>query len=355
MPDRANQNTTSGAATDKRAISLIVPVHNTAEWLTRCFDSIDAQTFKDFELIVVDDASSDNSPALIDNYVSLHPGALKLTHGSCRGLSAARNTGIAAAQGSYLAFLDSDDWLEPCFLEALYFAVSSTGSQVAQIEYGQSFKEESFDQPAHVEVKVLQGVDAACDMLERDEYSVWCRLYETSLLKSLGDAPFVEGLTCEDRVFNMQILPKSTKVAQSNSLAYHYFQNLGSLSLGGLTKRGLDLLEADSRMVAAAKATGDSRLFELAKDRQAKGAYSLLVKWARFGITDSSFGEEEASKAVRELQTRYVEDYPRLMKSHLSAPKRFVAWELRYCPALLKAEFAVYNCVKGVNRNKEAQ
>lgn len=332
-------------------ISLIVPVHNQSDWLARCFSSIEAQTFSGFEVLLVDDGSTDVSAQMCKEWASGRARVRVLTHEECRGLSAARNTGIAAARGTWLAFLDSDDWVEPTFLESLYSAATSNSDvQVAQVEYAECFDEASLTQPAQLTLRCISGLKAAKDMLCADKYAVWCRLYDAQLVRSLGEQPFVEGLTCEDRIFNMRLLPKAAHVVQSNRVEYHYFQNKGSLSLGGLTKRGLDLLKADNLMVAAACATGDVELEKLARDRQAKGAYSLLVKHARFGVCDEALSGKAGQQTLVMLRERYVADYPRLMKSDLPASKKVIAWELRHAPALARAEFAVYNTLSGVGR-----
>lgn len=338
------------ASVNTKVISLIVPIHNQERWLSRCFASIDSQTFFAFETILVDDASTDSSGALAAEYVALHPKAQLVTHDECKGLSAARNAGIAKAQGDYLAFLDSDDWLEPEFLETLYMAAKEHDADVAQVAYVESSTFAEPEQPECEQVNVLSGEDAAAAMLHADKYAVWCRLYRRSLVEKLGEEPFVSGLTCEDRVFNMRVLPMAQTVACSNRVEYHYFQNMGSLSFCGLSEKGMDLLQADNLMVAAAEDSGNEELLELARDRQAKGAYSLLVKWARFGITDENLQGQRADEVLTHLKERYVADYPRLIKSEMSTAKKLVAWQLRYMPSVLKAEFALYNALTGIKR-----
>lgn len=107
-------------------ISVIVPVYNCDDYLTRCLDSISSQTFQDFECIVVDDGSSDTSPAICDKYAE-HDARFSVIHQKNAGVSAARNAGIDACSGEWLAFVDSDDWCEPNMLEDMYNAVQMTG------------------------------------------------------------------------------------------------------------------------------------------------------------------------------------------------------------------------------------
>ena len=95
-------------------ISVIVPVYNVERYLTRCIDSILAQTYQNFELILVDDGSTDGSGTLCDSYMK-KDSRIKVIHKKNGGLSDARNSGIDAAEGEFLSFIDSDDWVRPDF------------------------------------------------------------------------------------------------------------------------------------------------------------------------------------------------------------------------------------------------
>ncbi len=101
-------------------ISVVVPVYNVAPYLRRCLDSLLAQTFRDFELVLVDDGSTDGSSAICDEYAEAEGRgvAVRVFHQSNTGVSAARNRGMAEARGCYISFVDADDWVEPGFLEA---------------------------------------------------------------------------------------------------------------------------------------------------------------------------------------------------------------------------------------------
>lgn len=332
-------------------ISVIVPVSNALLHLQRCLDSLVTQTCSSFEIVVVDDASDDGSGVWLDQYASVHEGVLVIHHACPLGVSAARNTGIAAAKGMYFAFADADDWAEPTMLETLHRAITSTNSQVAHIEHRLCSAEETFRQPFEERMYVMSGVEAAEKMLEREEYAVWSRLYESDLVRSLGDEPFPVGLTCEDRVFNMRVLPKARFVVASNRIEYHYFMTMGSISYGGLSRRAMDIFKADELMVADARTFGGARLIDLALDRQAKGAFSMLVKYARFGITDVALSGKAGQEILVALRRRFISDYPRLIASNLPISKRIVAWQLRYIPMLVRAEFSFYNRISGVRGN----
>lgn len=100
-------------------ISVIVPVYNVEKYLSRCIDSILSQTFTDFELLLVDDGSTDKSGEICDEYAKTDA-RIKVFHTENRGVSAARNLGIKEASADWISFVDSDDWVEDKYLSDLY-------------------------------------------------------------------------------------------------------------------------------------------------------------------------------------------------------------------------------------------
>ena len=111
-------------------ISVIIPVYKVEDYLTACVESVLAQTYQTFEIILVDDGSPDNCPQMCDEFAA-RDSRIRVIHKPNGGLSSARNAGIDGAKGEYLAFLDSDDLWTPLFLERLYRAIGETGADLA--------------------------------------------------------------------------------------------------------------------------------------------------------------------------------------------------------------------------------
>src|SRR3954447_26797439 len=111
-------------------LSVVVPIYNVEDYLAPCLDSIAAQTFKDLEVVMVNDGSTDSSPAIAEAYAARDP-RFKLVHRPNGGLGAARNTGIEHATGTFLAFVDSDDLLPADAYERLVGTLRETGSDFA--------------------------------------------------------------------------------------------------------------------------------------------------------------------------------------------------------------------------------
>lgn len=327
-------------------LSVVVPLYNVEPFLDRCLASLEAQTLHGIEIVLVDDSSTDSTLSKAAEYAERNASWRIIRHEANRGLSAARNTGIAAAKGEFIGFVDSDDWVEPTMFETLLRIALKSECDIAQVQYElRSTTGKPAAQPNET-TRTMTGTEALKEMLLSEKYAVWFMLYKRSLLGPIGPW-FPEGLTCEDRVFNSKFLPKAHSVAASNRIEYYYFRNLGSLSHSGLTLRGLDLLEADKRVVSNVDMLGDEALSKLARERAAKGSYSLLVKWARFGATDPNLNESEV---LPSLWNDFRKNYQTLTHSPLSAPKKLVAWQLRHCPALLKLEFSIYNAIAKATR-----
>ena len=115
-------------------ISIIVPVYNMEKYLARCVDSIIAQTYDKIEIILVDDGSTDNSSSMCDHYARKDE-RIKVVHKLNGGLSDARNAGFAVATGSYIGYVDSDDWIEPDMYEKMYYACVENDAELAVCRY----------------------------------------------------------------------------------------------------------------------------------------------------------------------------------------------------------------------------
>lgn len=118
----------------KPKISIIVPVYKAEPYLRKCIDSILNQTFKDFELILVDDGSPDRCGEICDEY-ALKDSRIKIIHKENSGRSSARNVGLDIAQGEYIGFVDSDDWIEPDMYEVLYSKAKIESADIIALNY----------------------------------------------------------------------------------------------------------------------------------------------------------------------------------------------------------------------------
>jgi len=206
--------TTEGQGAASPRVSVIMPAYNAASSIARSVDSVLAQTHRDLELIIVDDASTDGTTALIERYANRDARVRPLLQARNAGVAAARNAGIAAASGAYIAFLDSDDWWHPRKLELSLAQMQSAGARVSYSAY-QRISEDG---------RVLSHVNPPAtlthaDMLRSNFIGNLTGMYE----RSLGDGEFPR-MGHEDYVFWLQMVRKTgtaVRVDHDEPLAFY--------------------------------------------------------------------------------------------------------------------------------------
>lgn len=211
-------------------ISVIVPVYRVEQYLPQCVDSILAQTLSDIEVILVDDGSPDRCPAICDEYAA-RDSRVRVIHQENGGLSAARNAGIERANGEYLCFIDSDDWISPEYCKRLWEAVNSTGADMAacrMARFSGEVREQGQVSFEPVEATVMEYADFLRRQMGRQiEMGVCNRLFHRSVFNTLR---FMPGRLHEDIVFAGDLLSlEGCRVAYVDLPLYDYRQREDSI------------------------------------------------------------------------------------------------------------------------------
>lgn len=207
-------------------ISIIVPVYNMEQYLERCMESIINQTYPTLEIILVDDGSTDRSPQLCDAYAK-KDSRIRVVHKPNGGLSDARNAGLAIATGTYIGYVDSDDWIELDMYERMYSACVENGAQLAVCRYA---SEHSADAACHS----MESGSGTVVPLSREELlkiyicghdkyiiynSVWSKLFHRDLVQ---DMLFPKGRNSEDIMYTTRAFCKLKKAVYLDTSLYHY-------------------------------------------------------------------------------------------------------------------------------------
>lgn len=247
-------------------ISIIVPVYKVQLLLERCVDSILGQTFPDFELILVDDGSPDDSGRICDEYARKDSRVLVI-HQHNGGLSAARNTGIAwvfaNSDSQWLMFVDSDDWIREDCLQKLYDAAVEHNCSLSACGFYRTAGE-AFPEEAGNETVCLSADDFYCgQMADMIPVSAWGKLYHRSLFRELR---YPVGKLHEDEFTTYLAVYASERVAATTSRMYAYYQNLGGITLSKWNPRRLHALEAMKEQMEYAKNKGNDRFLRKASD-----------------------------------------------------------------------------------------
>ena len=226
-------------------LSIIVPVYKVENYLPKCIDSILAQTFTDFELILVEDGSPDNCPALCDA-AAAKDARIRVLHQKNGGLSAARNAGLDAARGAWIGFVDSDDYIAPEMYEALYHAVKSTGADLALCDYAEVDEAGASCPQMHVS---LSGVELTGQELLKKASGLmvqlaWNKLYRRAIFAQLR---YPEGKLNEDLFLIPEVCLQIQKAVVVPKVLYYYVQRSGSIMGKNKTLRHYDAAEAAQR------------------------------------------------------------------------------------------------------------
>lgn len=200
-------------------ISVLVPVYNTEPYLERCVDSILAQTYRNFELVIVDDCSPDGAGALADRLAEGDGRIAVFHHARNTGLSGARNTGLEHSRGEFVTFVDSDDWVEPDYLEYLHGVMEATdaGIGISRHHFTSRYRQQVEDD----EIASISPEDFLCGIFyNRINIAVWNKMYRRSVI---SDKRFIlESKTGEGMQFNSRVAPKASRVGVGLRRVYTY-------------------------------------------------------------------------------------------------------------------------------------
>ncbi len=231
-------------------VSVIIPVYNVGEYLQTCIDSVKRQTYKDLQIILVDDGSTDGSGLICDK-AAKEDDRIRVIHRTNGGLSAARNSGIEEAHGEYICFIDSDDWVDESFVERLYQLAEKDNADVAACGYyrtgseeeaADAVKDREWEKTVH-----YTNIQAVRELIEEKNVKsvVWNKLFKRKLWLHTR---FPEGRFHEDEFTTYRVLWEASGVVETDRILYFYRERPSSITGdpgdGVRRKRAFDVAEA---------------------------------------------------------------------------------------------------------------
>lgn len=208
-------------------VSVIVPVYNCENYIARCIQSLLAQTLHEIEIIAIDDGSTDKSGAILDRYAE-EDQRLRVFHQENGGVAAARNKGLQYAQGTYIGFVDGDDYVEPNMYEELFVAVDGR-ADMAICGYDLQFMDRTVPRlPAQKAsfVNITQPADFFIEYFWKSP-NLWDKIYHRELIQNYKLS--FSGDIGEDLLFNLRLLLYLNSAGIVNKVLYHYVQRKGSI------------------------------------------------------------------------------------------------------------------------------
>lgn len=216
-------------------ISVIIPVYNVEKFLSRCLDSVLAQTFEDFEVVCINDGSTDRSGEILKEYAKID-GRIRVYRQKNRGLSVARNNGLNYSNGEYIYFLDSDDTIHPQCLEIIYFFSTKYDAELVQFrQMDYSIKNGLDSNPfvKNIDIKSIKIYETNKPVFlgthkgeYKIEFTATSKLYKRSLLDNVD---FIPNIHFEDYPHTLAVLAKNPKTIVLNAVLYYYTVNPESI------------------------------------------------------------------------------------------------------------------------------
>lgn len=260
--------------TGKALVSIVVPVYQTEEYLPQCIGSLLEQSYRQIQILLVDDGSLDKSGELCDWYAA-QDDRITVIHQCNQGVSAARNVGIHAAEGTYIAFVDSDDWVDENYIEEMVRLLEQNGADAA-IVLSRGKK-----------INVWSGVEALRQLCyqKRFDTAPWGKLFRSELIKG---TLFPEGMFFEDLAVVCRMIGSANRVVAARGSHYHYRVNPAGTMNGGDVGRLLDELRAADQMYEYAEKSlnGDKRP---AASRKFSAYCQVLLK-----LPENNYAEERS-------------------------------------------------------------
>ena len=319
--------------TTMKKVSVIVPVYNVENYITKCLESLVSQTLQDMEIIIVNDGSTDNSQQIIDNFVKKYPEKIKAFIKDNGGLSDARNFGIDRAIGEFIGFVDSDDYVTPTMFEQMYLLGKKNNAEMVICnlqkvnELGEITQKlcQIPNMPERIDIK--QHFSIFADL----SYFACNKIFKKELF---DEKKFREGLHFEDIELIPQLLLKCKTIAQTQEYHYQYFERENSISKTH-TQKGLDILEAIKSVERAFKKSDYKEEKTVLKNFCIlEGIYTFLAYLAFVKNRDTyKYMSSELQKFIKERNIKKIEilKYRRFGRNYLlSLPIRKKLYYILY-------------------------
>lgn len=294
-------------------ISIITPVYNVEKYIHRCIDSILAQTVSDFELILVDDGSPDNCGAVCDEYAA-KDGRVRVIHQENRGQAAARNRALDVARGEYIAFVDSDDWVHPQYLEVLYRNIRDNQADVSVCGHRKVTEVVPFQEP-DPSAEVLSGGDfVRMGLTGKIPNRIWILCDKLFRRECFEHIRMPEGRINEDNATVYKVLYESRRVAFCDEILYFYFYNESSTVNQAFRRKHLDWLLVPEEMIRYFSEKQDGVLVDRCK-RMYLSALEDMFRKVKANLNEPAL-ERELREKLRQMYREEKTRYPITIRTH---------------------------------------
>lgn len=284
------------------SVSLIIPVYNVEKYLDKCLGSVEKQTFKDFEAVIVNDGSTDNSLEIIEKYTQRNDNFICFSTEN-NGLGGARNFGLSKAAGEYVVFLDSDDYISPDCLEKLYRAITDNESDIAVCNI-YDVKEDG----TVISTSKTNLCNVTTSLFESHQIlfnrpCAWAKMYRKSLFDGFS---YVSREWYEDIRLTPKLFLKANKITYIDDYLFFYVQRAGSIMNNSNAKRNLEIINAFDDLISYFKESGAYETY------QSELEYLVVEHIAVSGLTRVVLSKDKNKKAVLKKMEEYISGFENL-------------------------------------------
>lgn len=306
--------------------SIIVPVYNVEEYLQGCIDSILANDCSECEIILVDDGSTDGvCPEICDRNAAKHPGLIRVIHQENQGLGGARNTGLEAAKGEYVLFVDSDDTIDPRTLQILNARVEETHADIY------SFNLYSHDGKGKQElIQVAPSREEPFSLAECPEFlfalpAAWARLWRRDLFINTG-IRYPSRVWYEDIRTTTKLFASASAIVAMEDALYFYLARPGSIMRSSNIKRSREIMDAFDDILQWFRSRGYAELY-------ADQLCRLAVDHIRLAATVRAIRHDPHSPLIKEFNHYMYANFPEWEQnpylSQLPAKHKLLLWLMK--------------------------
>lgn len=291
-------------------ISIIVPIYNAEKYLDKCLNSLQIQTYSNIEIIMVDDGSADDSAQICKRYQAADP-RFKYVYQENAGVSSARNKGLDLAQGDFIGFCDSDDWVEADMYETLYDLAARNEADVSIISFIADMGQTALPFEDHSEELIFDSEGAIIEMHNegRFEGHLCNKIFKRSLFE---DVRFRTDITIfEDMVAVWDLFQKADRIVFCDVHKYHYYYNPDSATKSGFKESYWSAQIACRQMADNMKKYYPNKL-AIAQKTLVLRNYHIAVKLFR---SRKTLGRADYLKIKQEIAVNYTEDVKKLVGS----------------------------------------
>jgi glycosyltransferase involved in cell wall biosynthesis len=295
------------------AISIIVPVYNVEPYLKDCINSILNQTFRNIEIILVNDGSTDNSGLICDDYSNSNS-KIKVIHKKHEGVSSSRNSGVAAAQGEYIGFVDGDDRIDPNMYMKLYTLCKKTGSDISICKLGREISGKIINIDNQSFQKRLNHTEAMKELFKGHLYrfSLCNKLFKKVCFENIQ---FPEGRIHEDLSTTYKLFSNSNKAIYTNYLGYIYVKRNNSILTSNFSKKRLEAFIGWDEILTFM----DEKYPQLSNEYLAAFTYGCIDNM--YYILNEIEDRSEKLEYLNELQYYIRRYYKRIISNNRLSPK----------------------------------